>query len=78
MEQGKSQRVGARPSDQALAVPATPASAVDGPAGFDPSRIAELESTLVIIRGSLPHMLPAGVANALLERINRVLVGKAR
>jgi hypothetical protein len=28
----------ARPSDQALAVPATPANAVDGPSGFDPSR----------------------------------------
>lgn len=27
------------PSGQALAVPATPASAVDGPSGFDPSRI---------------------------------------
>jgi hypothetical protein len=28
----------ARASHQALAVPATPANAVDGPAGFDPSR----------------------------------------
>jgi hypothetical protein len=28
-------------ADQALAVPATPASAVDGPSGFDPSRIAK-------------------------------------
>ena len=29
-------------ADQALAVPATPANAVDGPSGFDPSRIAWL------------------------------------
>lgn len=29
---------GRDPSGQALAVPATPASAVDGPSGFDPSR----------------------------------------
>ncbi len=29
---------GARPADQALAVPATPAGAVDGPSGCDPSR----------------------------------------
>ena len=32
-------KVGARPSEQALAVPATPAVAVDGPSGFDPSRV---------------------------------------
>jgi hypothetical protein len=31
---------GASVPDQALAVPATPANAVDGPPGFDPSRIA--------------------------------------
>lgn len=30
---------GRDPSGQALAVPATPANAVDGPAGFDPSRV---------------------------------------
>lgn len=29
---------GRAPSGQALAVPATPANAVDGPSGFDPSR----------------------------------------
>lgn len=31
--------MGASVPDQALAVPATPANAVDGPSGFDPSRI---------------------------------------
>jgi hypothetical protein len=30
--------MGASVPDQALAVPATPAKAVDGPSGFDPSR----------------------------------------
>jgi hypothetical protein len=30
--------LGRAPSGQALAVPATPANAVDGPSGFDPSR----------------------------------------
>jgi len=30
---------GRAPAGQALAVPATPANAVDGPSGFDPSRI---------------------------------------
>lgn len=34
-------------ADQALAVPATPAGAVDGPTGFDPSRIAEELSNLI-------------------------------
>jgi hypothetical protein len=33
-------------ADQALAVPATPANAVDGPSGFDPSRITELVATI--------------------------------
>jgi hypothetical protein len=33
---------GRAPSGQALAVPATPASAVDGPSGFDPSRLLGL------------------------------------
>jgi hypothetical protein len=33
--------IGRAPSGQALAVPATPANAVDGPSGFDPSRITE-------------------------------------
>jgi hypothetical protein len=37
--------IGRAPSGQALAVPATPASAVDGPSGFDPSRYTD--STLV-------------------------------
>jgi hypothetical protein len=34
---------GRAPSGQALAVPATPANAVDGPSGFDPSRDDILE-----------------------------------
>jgi hypothetical protein len=38
----------ARPSDQALAVPATPANAVDGPSGFDPSRIGDLPERLFV------------------------------
>lgn len=33
---------GAPLAGQALAVPATPANAVDGPSGFDPSRMAEI------------------------------------
>lgn len=38
---------GRDPSGQALAVPATPADAVDGPSGFDPSRIDALSDSFL-------------------------------
>ena len=57
-------KVGARPSEQALAVPATPAVAVDGPSGFDPSRVLEGE----ILR---PESCDAEVAD-MMERLSRL------
>jgi hypothetical protein len=49
----------ARPSDQALAVPATPANAVDGPSGFDPSRIGELPERLFVRSLELMDAIPS-------------------
>jgi hypothetical protein len=50
--------LGASVPDQALAVPATPANAVDGPPGFDPSRIADLELALELALAWLSRFEP--------------------